>query len=521
MSTFRRLYLVWLLLAVLPIGGLLCLQYGSIVRQQESIRDLIAANLVLSGQRIAAQIEADYRQQAGQILREYVRILKEHTAIHPISPEEVRGLFYPAPHPAAPFDQLFVVHSNGKVFPALPGASPAAERHMEQYIPLLNAQSPGEVFPLGIVGPPPIQFFYMENAPGEYVIVSARPAARPDRLRVDANAFGVPNRVRIVPAFGTLLDAQDVALPFPTLFPFWRLAVSPTNAQKHPGSGLSTFVGLTSGILIVFGMGLVLLIRANWRRWRLTQLKEEAIRDVSHDLRMPVANISLHSEMLFSGGFAPQQVERFHRIVYGEAQRLTSLIGVMLESSRRRRDPAPKLPLCDLRPTIEESVSAVAERIRSRGFHIDLALPESLPLVCCDPVSVARCLENLLDNAVKYSGDSRRIELRAELLRRYVSISVRDYGIGIGREHLPHIFEEFYRAGSNSENRAKNGRAPVRHGTPARATATGVLDEGLNGAGGYGLGLSVVRSIMEAHRGRVEVRSELGRGSEFVLLLPL
>jgi signal transduction histidine kinase len=503
-----------LLLAVFPIGILLFLQYESIVRQQKAIRDLTVANLMLSGESVAAQIEADYREQAGHILRGYARILEKQRALPALSAEKLQRLLDPVNSPEA-FDRLFVVHSDGFVFPASAEASLFKEQ-----IPLLTAQYPGEVFPLGVTGPPAAQFFYMENAPGQYVIVSVRVGALRQKPQINAPAYGVADRVRIVSALAPALGKNDVTVGFPTLFPFWRLAISPIEAQNHTDSGILIFAALTSGILILFGVGLALLIRANWRRWRLTQLKEEVIRDVSHDLRMPVANISLHSEMLFSGGFTPHQVQRFHRIVYGEAQRLTSLIGVMLEPSRRRRDPALKLLPCDLRPAVEESVSAVAERIRSRGFHIDLALPESLPLVCCDPVSIARCLENLLDNAVKYSGDSRRIEVRAELRRRYVSISVRDYGIGIGREHIPHIFEEFYRAGGNNENRAKNGRAPVRHGAPARAD-TSVLDEGLNGVDGYGLGLSLVKSIIEAHRGKVEVTSPPNGGSSFVLLLPL
>ena len=225
-----------------------------------------------------------------------------------------------------------------------------------------------------------------------------------------ATLHGLPNYVRIVAASSPRMSGSGVCVRFPTLFPFWRLDVSPTDAQNQASSGILIFAGLTSAILLLFGFGLVLLIQANWRQWRSTQLQEEFVRGVSHDLRTPVANISLHSELLFTGRFAPHQMDHFHHVVYGEARRLASLVGVALESSKRRhRAPELQLVPCDLRQTVIESVNVLEDRISSRGFHVNSTLPESVPLVNCDQTRVARCLENLLDNAVKYSGDARRI----------------------------------------------------------------------------------------------------------------
>lgn len=126
---------------------------------------------------------------------------------------------------------------------------------------------------------------------------------------------------------------------------------------------------------------------------------------------------------------------------------------------------------------------------KTQGISNEFSLPEDLPLIHCDPDAIGQCLANLLENAVKYSGDSRRIDVRATTGARSITIAVRDYGIGIPKERHAQIFDEFYRV--------------------ERTYAEGL-----------GLGLYLVKRVMDAHRGRVEVDSEPGRGSEFRLVFP-
>jgi len=130
------------------------------------------------------------------------------------------------------------------------------------------------------------------------------------------------------------------------------------------------------------------------------------------------------------------------------------------------------------------------EYLEHAGYRLIHALPDSAPPVRFDGAAISQALVNLLDNAVKYSGQSREIDVRMYVEAGEIAIEVEDHGVGIDPAEQGKVFERFYR---------------VANGT---------------GKGGYGVGLFLVRHIMEAHGGRAEVQSEPGRGSRFRLILP-
>jgi two-component system phosphate regulon sensor histidine kinase PhoR len=131
--------------------------------------------------------------------------------------------------------------------------------------------------------------------------------------------------------------------------------------------------------------------------------------------------------------------------------------------------------------------------MRQEGFSIGLEIEGELPPLAVDRTSLAQAVTNLVDNAVKYSGDSRRVLVRASAQGAWLTIAVRDFGIGIKGGDLDQIFERFYRAG----------------------------DELTRSVKGSGLGLTLVKEIVEAHHGEVRVESEPGKGSVFSIRLPL
>src|SRR5262249_20460174 len=148
----------------------------------------------------------------------------------------------------------------------------------------------------------------------------------------------------------------------------------------------------------------------------------------------------------------------------------------------------------DVERVVTDTLKTFEVVLEQNGFTINLERPSrTLPQVVIDPDAIAQAFINLLDNAVKYSGDSKAIEVKLAEQCDFVTISVVDHGIGIASEEREKIFEKFYRVGN-------------------------VLVHDVKGSG---LGLSIVKHIVEAHHGKVTVESELGHGSAFIIHLPV
>jgi signal transduction histidine kinase len=142
---------------------------------------------------------------------------------------------------------------------------------------------------------------------------------------------------------------------------------------------------------------------------------------------------------------------------------------------------------------IRNTLDTYQFQVRDLGFTIDSELPSHPVIGRIDPDALSEALLNLLDNATKYSGDSRQIGVSVAAGESALDVSVEDHGVGIPKEDLPNVFDKFYRADTQQTRE-----------TP-----------------GSGLGLALVKHIVEAHGGRVEVESELGRGSRFSFSIPL
>ena len=180
-----------------------------------------------------------------------------------------------------------------------------------------------------------------------------------------------------------------------------------------------------------------------------------------------------------------------YRVIMRESERLTRLVNAVLTFSRiERGERVYNFEQADPAPLIARTVEDYREYIERAGFRLATSIPHSAPLVRFDRAAVSQALINLLDNAVKYSGDHREIGVRLFARDAAVVVEVEDHGIGIPPPEQRQIFERYYRA--------PNGQ----------------------GKGGYGLGLHLVRHAMEAHGGRTELESEPGRGSRFRMVLP-
>ncbi|HZF55773.1 MAG TPA: HAMP domain-containing sensor histidine kinase [Polyangiaceae bacterium] len=230
------------------------------------------------------------------------------------------------------------------------------------------------------------------------------------------------------------------------------------------------------------------------REWNLSELQADFISKVSHELRTPLTSIRMFSETLALRRGDKVTEDRCIEALTKECARLQHLIDRLLdwgrmESGRRTYE----LAATDVKTMVEEAITAFEPTRERRDVELTIDVSPDLPAALCDKSALVDCLVNLLSNAYKYGGSPRLIEIFAGAGDKTVDITVRDNGKGIARKEHNRIFEKFYRVDDLLSRQQE----------------------------GSGLGLSIVRHVVKAHRGKIVVDSEPGRGSSFTLMLPL
>ncbi|HET7292043.1 MAG TPA: HAMP domain-containing sensor histidine kinase [Vicinamibacteria bacterium] len=254
-------------------------------------------------------------------------------------------------------------------------------------------------------------------------------------------------------------------------------------------------MALIGFIDVMLAGGLFLVYGNVQREMHLSRLKSDFVANVSHELKTPLALIRLFAETLELGRVpSDDKARQYYRVINKESQRLTQLINNILDFSRIEAGKKEyRFAPTDLARVVHEVVDAYRFQIEQQGFALELDVPEGLPEIAVDKEALGQALINLLNNAIKYSRDDKRIRIAVRVEKERVSICVADRGIGIEMSEQKKIFEKFYRAEDSLVHDTK----------------------------GSGLGLSLVRHIMEAHGGSVQVESAPGSGSTFTLSLPI
>jgi signal transduction histidine kinase len=244
----------------------------------------------------------------------------------------------------------------------------------------------------------------------------------------------------------------------------------------------------------VMGVGVFFVAGAAAREVRLAELKSNFVASVSHDLKTPLALIQLFAETLELGRVrSADRAQEYYRIINGEAKKLTRLIENILDFSRMEAGLRPyMLALADIGELVQRVIDVMRPQLDQGHFTVAATIAPGLPVVEADAVAVERAVENLLNNAVKYSGESRQIEVDVARKPGEVVVRVRDHGIGIAKRDQRRIFRKFFR----------------------------VTQELGGGPQGTGLGLAIVDHTMRGHGGYVAVDSEPGSGSTFTLHFP-
>jgi signal transduction histidine kinase len=241
--------------------------------------------------------------------------------------------------------------------------------------------------------------------------------------------------------------------------------------------------------------GVFLTYRNVSREMKLARLKSDFVANVSHELRTPLALIRLYAETLELGRLtAKEKYQDYFRIIREESERLTALINNILDFSRieagRKEYEFKETNLTDL---VRSTLDSYRFQIEQNGFAFEENISRDIPPVNVDREAIARSLLNLVNNALKYSKDQKFIGVSLYRSNTCVKLEVRDHGIGIPPGEQEKIFEKFYRCGD-----------PLVHNIK-----------------GSGLGLSLVRHIVRAHGGDVQVESAPEQGSKFTIALPL
>ncbi|CAN5818064.1 hypothetical protein BH18ACI4_BH18ACI4_11830 [soil metagenome] len=289
----------------------------------------------------------------------------------------------------------------------------------------------------------------------------------------------------------------------PTEFPLseetglWQLIVKHRDGSLEEAVEKARYHNLiiSFSILLLLGASVAMLIVATQRAQRLARQQIEFVSGVTHELRTPLTVIYTAGENLSDGLiYDLPQVKRYGSLLKNEGRRLIEMVEQILEFAgsqiqRKRKERHP----VKVKALIERALVGCSHQIQENNFSVEKRVGDDLPDVLADEEEVSRAIQNLLTNAMKYSGKSRVIDIEALTKDgkrgKEVLITIKDYGLGIGPDDLPYIFEPF--------RRGREAIASQLHGN--------------------GLGLTLVKRIIETHGGRLNVTSTLGQGSSFTL----
>jgi signal transduction histidine kinase len=286
-----------------------------------------------------------------------------------------------------------------------------------------------------------------------------------------------------------LRSAADTGLP-------WTLIVTSGKDQPEPPEFAATRRNLAAGLgalLILIAAGSYFIWRAVNRELALARLQSDFVSAVSHEFRTPLTALRQFNELLADeDGPTPEKRRSFYQAQTRATDRLHRLVESLLDFGRMEAGRHPyRFKPVDAAALAHDVTEEFSRELNGRGFVLKYDSDAGPHPVSADPDALTRALWNLLDNAVKYSGDSRDVQLNVSRANGTVAIAVRDHGIGVPASEQKAIFQKFVRG--------------------AASTSGGIR--------GTGLGLAMVRHIVEAHGGTVSLQSAEGKGSTFTIVL--
>jgi len=289
-----------------------------------------------------------------------------------------------------------------------------------------------------------------------------------------------------------------LSFPFPEYLPKWKLLLTENKpgfmaTLLKTGSGIYLFIFILIALLMV--LGFVFIMYTLNVELRLNKLKSEFISNVSHELKSPLTSIRMMTEMLHHNRVETEERKSaYYSAMLEESEHLSHLIDNILDFSRMD-DDRKKYDFIDLYldELLMKFLESTRERLPEPGFDIRYSLSDGLPVIKADKNAILQVFYNLVDNAIKFSGTSRQIDISLFSRDDELLFCVKDYGIGISGKDQEKIFDRFYRCDESQKLGIK----------------------------GSGIGLTIVKKIIEAHKGHLTLESKPGEGSTFCVHLPI
>lgn len=258
--------------------------------------------------------------------------------------------------------------------------------------------------------------------------------------------------------------------------------------EKSPWLYMAYIVGI---LLVFFAFSISVIIRQK----RISEVKTDFVNNMTHELKTPISTIGLSSEMLMTSDFTkdPERLKKYAEVIFKENKRLEQQVERVLNMAKLDRN---ELELQIERIEIHELIEEVADSFRFNqsmsGGEINLDLKAEDDVVEGDMVHITNVLFNLMDNAVKYSVDAPQVKIITENKKNGIEVKIQDQGIGISKDQINQVFEQFYRVPTGDQHDVK----------------------------GFGLGLYYVKLIVDKHKGKISLNSIPGEGSTFTIWLP-
>ncbi len=260
----------------------------------------------------------------------------------------------------------------------------------------------------------------------------------------------------------------------------------------------SNFIGILLISILFTGLILFCFVYTIWVimfQRKISEIKTDFINNMTHEFKTPIATISLASDSILSPVIAENQdkVKRFVGIIKQENTRMLSLVEKILQMAQiEKKNVQLIFNEINIHEIIEDAIVNAELKVQAKGGQIIGKLHAEDPLITADATHIASIVNNLLDNAEKYTPEKPKITIETQNVKGGIKFSVKDNGIGMTKEASKMVFEKFYRAHTGNLHDVK----------------------------GFGLGLSYVKAMVDAHHGTIQIESELGKGSTFVIFLP-
>ena len=265
------------------------------------------------------------------------------------------------------------------------------------------------------------------------------------------------------------------------------------NSLLSPTVWPSLFSSLLFTSIILFGFSYTIYIIFNQKK--VSEMKTDFINNMTHEFKTPIATISLASDSVLTPGIISDEkkIRKFLGIIKEENNRMLNQVEKVLQIARiDKRNFELKKTQFNVHELIEKAVEHARLNVEQKNGEIMTLLEAEQPVLYADQTHFSSIVHNVLDNAIKYTPEDPKIQVSTKNLLNGIELIIKDNGVGMSKEARKHIFDKFYRIPTGNVHNIK----------------------------GFGLGLSYVKAMVEAHEGKVTVKSEPGKGSEFILFFP-